>query len=87
MADNKEMDDKEYYSATIKSLVPINELSPQLQNEVINICNILKFKKKEFVFKQGDRDDYSFYLLETIIISIVIILLSFLDITMFSQYL
>ena len=64
MADNKEMDDKEYYSATIKSLVPINELSPQLQNEVINICNILKFKKKEFVFKQGDRDEYSFYLLE-----------------------
>ena len=64
MANNKEIDDKEYYSATIKSLVPINELSPQLQNEVINICNILKFKKKEFVFKQGDRDHYSFYLLE-----------------------
>ena len=64
MADNKEIDDKEYFSATIKSLVPINELSSQLQNEVINICNILKFKKKEFVFKQGDRDRYSFYLLE-----------------------
>ena len=64
MANNKETADKEYYSATIKSLVPINELSPQLQNEVINICNILKFKKKEFVFKQGDRDHYSFYLLE-----------------------
>jgi CRP-like cAMP-binding protein len=64
MADKNDKNDKEYYSETIKSLVPINELSPQLQNEVINIGNILKFKKKEFVFKQGDRDRYAFYLLE-----------------------
>ena len=60
----KELDNKEQYSELIKFLVPINELSPQLQNEVINIGKVLKFKKKDFVFKQGDRDSYSYYLLD-----------------------
>lgn len=52
------------YSELIKSLVPISELAPQLQNELISRASILSFKKKEFVFKQGDMDDYAFYLLD-----------------------
>ena len=60
----KELDNKDQYSELIKFLVPINELSPQLQNEVINIGKVLKYKKKDFVFKQGDRDAFSYYLLE-----------------------
>lgn len=64
MADNEEIDVKEYYSEAIKSLVPINELSPNLQNEIINIARITEYKKKDFIFKQGDRDEYAFYLLD-----------------------
>lgn len=60
----KELDDKEQYSELIRFLVPINELSPPLQNEVINFARVLKFKKKDFVFKQGDRDGHSYYLLD-----------------------
>jgi CRP-like cAMP-binding protein len=52
------------YSDLIKTLVPVSELSPQVQNELINQASILTYKKKEFVFKQGDMDDYAFYLLE-----------------------
>ena len=52
------------YSDLIKTLVPVSELSPQVQNELITQASILTYKKKEFVFKQGDRDDYAFYLLE-----------------------
>ena len=64
MADNEEIDVKGYFSEAIKSLVPINELSPSLQNEIINIAVITEYKKKDFIFKQGDRDEYAFYLLE-----------------------
>lgn len=60
----KEIDDKEQYLELIKLLVPINELSPQLQNDVINMARLLRYKKKDFVFKQGDRDGYSYYILE-----------------------
>lgn len=64
MADAEEQDLKEVYNETIKSLVPINELSPQLQNEVIRNCDIYKSKKKALIFKQGARDGHSFYLLD-----------------------
>ena len=60
----KEIDDKEQYIELIKMLVPINELSHQSQNEVINIAKLFYYKKKEFVFKQGDKDNYSYYLLD-----------------------
>ena len=60
----KKIDNKEQYLELIKLLVPINELSPQLQNDVINMARLLGYKKKDFVFKQGDRDGYSFYILE-----------------------
>ncbi|MBM2830085.1 MAG: hypothetical protein HW411_875, partial [Gammaproteobacteria bacterium] len=55
---------KEQYIQTIKWLVPINDFPPQLQNEVVVISNILSYKKKDLVFKQGEKDGYSFYLLE-----------------------
>jgi len=60
----KEIDDKEQYIDLIKMLVPVNELSPQSQNEVINIAKLFYYKKKEIVFKQGDKDSYSYYLLD-----------------------
>jgi len=63
----QEIQDKEQYAERIKLLVPINELSPQLQKEVLQLARIHRYKKKEFVFKQGDKDEYSFYNLDGVI--------------------
>lgn len=55
---------KQQFNAQIKSLLPIRGLAPQYQNEVVQRGEILKFKKKQQVFKQGDVDPYTYYLLE-----------------------
>ena len=57
-------DDKQKFAPQIAKLVPINELPPAVQNEVINRCNLLKIRKGGFIFKQGDRDEFAYYLLE-----------------------
>jgi len=57
-------DDREKYIEIIRKLIPICELPAHIQNELVNSSNILKVKKKGFLFKQGERDDYSYYLLE-----------------------
>jgi CRP-like cAMP-binding protein/rhodanese-related sulfurtransferase len=57
-------DDKEKFAALISKLVPINELPPAVQNEVINRCQFIKVRKGGHVFKQGDRDEFSYYLLD-----------------------
>ena len=44
--------------------MPIEDLPSTLQNDVIQMAAINRYKKKDFVFKEGDRDDFSFYLLE-----------------------
>jgi CRP-like cAMP-binding protein len=56
-------EDKEQYSSLIRQLVPINDLSDHLQVEVIGITTVTKFKKKQFIFKQGGKDSYSYYIL------------------------
>ena len=58
-----EQEESAKYGDLIRTLVPVSDLSPQLQNKLISLATILAFKKKEFVFKQGDMDDYAFYLL------------------------
>lgn len=57
-------DENQKFAELIRQIIPINELSPQIQNEVINKAKIIKLRKGTFAFKQGDRDEYSFYLLE-----------------------
>ncbi|MBI1731376.1 MAG: cyclic nucleotide-binding domain-containing protein [Gammaproteobacteria bacterium] len=57
-------EDKEKFAPLIAKLVPINELPPVVQNEVVNRCNLLKIRKGGHVFKQGDRDQFSYYLLD-----------------------
>ena len=47
----------------LKLLVPLNGLSTAHQEQVINAAQALEFKKNEFIFKQGDRDSFSFYVL------------------------
>lgn len=48
----------------IEELVPINELPPNLQTKLLERAQVLEVKKSRFLFKQGDKDDYSYYLLE-----------------------
>lgn len=48
----------------IEELIPINELPLNLQNKLLERAKILDVKKSRFLFKQGDKDDYSYYLLE-----------------------
>ncbi len=55
---------KKKYDERIKSLMPISGLASQYQNEVVQQAEILKFKKKQHVFKQGDVDPYTYYLLD-----------------------
>ncbi|TAJ95245.1 MAG: cyclic nucleotide-binding domain-containing protein [Gammaproteobacteria bacterium] len=57
-------DEKQNYAELIRNLIPINELPPLTQNEFINKAGLIKVKKGKFVFKQGDRDEFSYYLLE-----------------------
>ncbi len=57
-------DDKQKFAPQITHLIPINELPAAVQNEVINRCTLVKIRKGGFVFKQGDRDEFAFYLLE-----------------------
>ena len=52
------------FATVIRQLIPISDFSPGAQNDVIENAKILKFKKKETVFKQGVQDNYSYYVLD-----------------------
>ncbi|MCK5498276.1 MAG: cyclic nucleotide-binding domain-containing protein, partial [Gammaproteobacteria bacterium] len=54
---------KEQFTEVIKQLIPISDLSAGAQNDVIEAAELLEFKKKKFVFEQGDKDHYSYYVL------------------------
>lgn len=54
----------EQFVETIKQLIPISDLSPGAQNDAIEVAELLEFKKKKFVFKEGDEDNYSYYILD-----------------------
>jgi CRP-like cAMP-binding protein len=54
---------KEQFTEVIKQLIPISDLSPGAQNDVIEAAELLEFKKKKFVFKEGAKDNYSYYIL------------------------
>jgi len=55
--------EKEQFKAIIKQLIPISDLTPGAQNDVVEVAEILEFKKKKFVFKEGAKDNYSYYIL------------------------
>jgi len=57
-------EEKQKYADKIRQLIPINELPQDVQNQVIIKCELFELKKKDLVFNQGDRDNYSYYLLE-----------------------
>lgn len=57
-------EDSQKYAQQIRSFVPINELPQHVQNEVISKAELLKIRKGGFIFKQGDRDEFSYYLVD-----------------------
>jgi CRP-like cAMP-binding protein len=56
-------EEKQKYADIIRKLIPINELPQDVQNEIIKNTELITLKKKQQVFKQGDRDNFSYYLL------------------------
>ncbi|MEE9552539.1 MAG: hypothetical protein V3V89_05780, partial [Gammaproteobacteria bacterium] len=53
----------EQFAELIKQLIPMCDFSPGAQRDVMEIAEILDFKKKKFVFKEGEKDNYSYYIL------------------------
>jgi CRP-like cAMP-binding protein len=56
--------EKEQFEESIKQLIPISDLSPSAQNDLIEVAELFEIKNKQFVFKEGDQDNYSYYILE-----------------------
>ncbi len=54
--------DKEI-TALIRKLVPIAELTEKIQNRLITNADLVELKKGKYLFRKGDRDHFSFYLL------------------------
>lgn len=48
----------------VRSLIPINALIAQHQADLVNHGEVLTIRKRQFVFKQGERDAYQYFLLE-----------------------
>lgn len=51
-------------AARLSLLVPINNLEPQQRDQVVGSAETLDIRKKDYIFRQGDRDGFSFYVLE-----------------------
>ena len=60
-------DSNNQFDELIKQLVPVNELSESGQNKIINQSEILPFEAEAYIFRQGARDEYTFYLLDGVI--------------------
>ncbi|MCB1745807.1 MAG: cyclic nucleotide-binding domain-containing protein [Gammaproteobacteria bacterium] len=48
----------------VHALTPLGSLSEASQAQVLNTSEVLHFPRGAFVFREGERDNYSFYLLE-----------------------
>ena len=48
----------------IDTLVPMAALAPASRNEVLNHAEVLRYRRGDILFKEGDRDPYTVYLLE-----------------------
>jgi len=50
--------------ARLSLLVPVNKLTPSHRAELMHSATLIPFRKRELIFRQGERDDFCFYLLE-----------------------
>ena len=56
-----EIEDK--FEQALQTLVPINGLSTPRRQQLLAQAEVLEYRPREFVFREGDRDNYSFYVL------------------------
>ncbi|GMQ76010.1 MAG: hypothetical protein BMS9Abin01_1272 [Gammaproteobacteria bacterium] len=52
------------FADAVRELIPINGLPEQHQEEVLRRGKVVKYRKGRYVFKQGDRDNFSFFVIE-----------------------
>lgn len=57
-------DDKEKFFQQICQFIPLNELPAHVQTQVVGNANLVKVRKGGYVFKQGDRDEFSYYVVD-----------------------
>ena len=55
---------REELDRQLRALIPINGLAPHHQTEIINQSEIVSVKRGRYIFKRGDTDPYSFYVVE-----------------------
>lgn len=58
------VDSKHSLHDEIRNLIPVNGLATQFQDQIAKQAEVIGYRKGRYVFHQGDRDDYAFYLLE-----------------------
>ncbi|MGH8614950.1 MAG: cyclic nucleotide-binding domain-containing protein [Gammaproteobacteria bacterium] len=51
-------------NAVTEKLVPINRLSPEHRRQLMERARVVDYRAGEYVFRQGDRDELSLYLLQ-----------------------
>jgi CRP-like cAMP-binding protein len=52
------------FAKAVRQLIPINGLPAQHQEEVLRMGKVVKYRKGRYVFKQGDRDNFSFFVIQ-----------------------
>lgn len=57
-------DATEALEARLGFLVPLNKLPGDRQNRLLQSSEMVKLKKKQTLFKQGERDDFTYYLID-----------------------
>jgi len=55
------------FESVFHRLVPINGLSEQRQQQLLMQADVLEFGPREFVFHEGDKDNFAFFLLDGIL--------------------
>ena len=57
-------EERDALHARLTLLVPLNNLGPAQREQVLQGAEIIDIKKKEYVFRQGDRDGWSYYVIK-----------------------
>jgi CRP-like cAMP-binding protein len=55
---------EERFESVFQTLVPINALSVPRQHQLLAQAEILEFRPRDFIFREGDRDNYAYFLLD-----------------------
>lgn len=54
----------EQFAEAVRDLIPINGLPKQHQDEVLRRGKVVKYRKGRYVFKEGDKDNFTFFVIE-----------------------